>query len=116
MLQALRVGLNPQGCLRQLIDKTDAQQLPGTVDHGHAGAHGLVQVHRLHEQVDFSGFDFGEVQHIFDQGEQLMPGRHDHVDLLKLMRGQWHAAVQLQQLRKTQDGIERGSQFMAEAR
>jgi hypothetical protein len=66
-------------------------------------------------QGDLAGLHLRQVEHVFDQGQQLLAGGQDPLHLPALGITQGGAVTEPQQLRKAQDGVQRGAQLVAQA-
>ena len=70
-----------------------------------------VQVEIRQVELQPPGFDFGQVKDVVDQAQQVLAAAGNGVNLLLLVRIQ--CLVALQNLRKTDDGVERCADFVA---
>ena len=73
----------------------------------------LVQRHRLERDRNLARFDPGDVQHLADQFEHVVPPLEDLIDALALV---WSEGIHFQYLREPEDGVEGGPEFVAHAR
>ena len=115
LTQALGVDLSVQGCFRRPIQERDLVLLAGGIEQGQAVTHQGVDVHALQVQGDLAGLHLRQVEHVFDQGQQLLAGGQDPLHLPALGIAQGGAVTEAQQLRKAQDGVQRGAQLVAQA-
>ena len=111
--QALAVG-NDARIRRQCRQRPQLHACVG--GHGRHQRQRLLQGARQRDRHDIqrqaSGLDLGDVQHLVDQREQVLAGAQNVTDIGLLRLGRVH----VQQLRKAQDRVERGPQFVAHAR
>ena len=73
--------------------------------------HQAVQVKFLFLQRDAPGLDLRDLQHVVDDGQQVLAAAVDRFQVLALRRGQ--VGVTRQQLAEAQDGVERRAQLVA---
>ncbi|MNE27925.1 hypothetical protein D3C80_1213490 [compost metagenome] len=114
--QALSIGQGRQAGDRRRLAQFDSRRL------GH-GTQGLADLSRhqqgidaLHVQSQTPALDVGQVQHLVDQGQQPGAGGADLLQGLMLAMGQGLVRlVQAHQVGKTDDGVQRGAQFVAHA-
>jgi len=74
----------------------------------------LLQFCRLRRDLHLLRVDFAEVENVVDQLEQRVPGQVDRLQILVELLGLYWIVAQ--ELAETDDGVERGAQFMAHCR
>ncbi len=85
---------------------------------GHAAKRGfqvseqIAQVQRLQLELHVAGFDLGQIQHIVDQLQQLVPGPMDDVGMPDLFVVEVAGAVLSQLIAEDQDAVERRTQLV----
>ena len=100
--------------------------LRGVVDHGqptlicqrseyrHHFRHRQPDIDAFQREVHAPGFHFGEVKHLVDQRQQMISRLTDMRDLRLLLRR--HRADDAEQLRKAENRVHRGAEFVAHPR
>ena len=72
--------------------------------------------HTLQGQLQPSSFDLGKVQDIVDKLQKMLAAGVDMVDVALLALVQWSVSGIRQQVRKAQDGVQWGTQFVTHRR
>src|SRR5439155_21823820 len=72
------------------------------------------RVNRFHGDRNLAALNLGEVEHLFDQRQKVSAGAVDLLERIRLTQAQGvGVAVELQNLGKPNDGVQRRTQFVA---
>ena len=94
----------------------DAARRRGALDHRDALLQQRGQPHRGRSQTQLAGLDARQVQRVVDHFQQVPAGLQHLGGPARLVWRQRRLAVQLEQLREAQHGVQRRSQLVAHAR
>ncbi len=78
----------------------------------HGGGERLTEIERLRTQGEFARLDFGQVQQVVDQGEQMPAAGLDMVRIAGLLLGERSGHLVPQELGEAEDRVERGPQLV----
>ena len=115
MAQPCAVGANPATLGRHNINANLAG-LRLRHDQGHAIAHQPPDLDGFEREAQRASLDARQIKYLVDHLQQMLAGTADVIYFHARGLGAAYGRIKLKQLRKAEDGIQRGAQFVAHAR
>ena len=112
MLEAQTVGPNHEIRLDFFVDH-DLFGYSHRVDDGQYFTDGSIRHEAFRMQIDVAGLDFGKIQNVIDEREKMSRTFENMIKLTFLFLVELSGVLISQQLRKTDDRVQWGSQLVA---